>query len=139
MTVVLFVCVENACRSQMAEAIFNSLAPPAYRAISAGSRPRQDMDGKAVAVLKEVGIKIDGRRPKLLTSAMAKEADRVVTMGCADACPIVPKALEDWGIEDPSGKSIVKYREVRDLIRSKVVGLIAQLSQGKEAQETNTC
>lgn len=126
---VLFVCVENACRSQMAEAIFNRLASGRSNAVSAGTKPADRINPNAVKVMEEIGIDISAQRPKLLTSKMVNEADIVITMGCgADACPVVLKEVEDWKIEDPSGKSIEKFREVRDEIKKKVENLIKSMS-----------
>ena len=102
MTTVLFICIENSCRSQMAEAIFNHLAPRGMRAISAGSRPAKEVKALALIALKEVGIDVDALRPKLLTREIAQAADKIVTVGCPEACPAVGKPIEDWGIEDPS-------------------------------------
>ncbi len=121
----LFVCVENSCRSQMAEAILNQLAEDrgiAVRAMSAGTRPAAEVKPSAVQVLREIGIDATHQKPKLLTQGMLKKVDKIITMGCLakDVCPVIflPKT-EDWGIEDPSGKSIEKFREVRDIIKGK--------------------
>ena len=125
---VLFVCVENACRSQMAEALLNKLAKGWAVAVSAGDRPASEVDAKAVEVMKEIGIDITGQRPKSLTKRMVEEADVVITMGCgADVCPVVPKRVEEWKIEDPAGKPVAKFREVRDEIRKRVEELVETL------------
>jgi arsenate reductase len=108
----------------MAEVIFNHLAPGDMRATSAGSRPAKEVDPFALAVLREIGIKTDSLSPKLLTREIAERADRIVTMGCPEACPAVGKPMEDGGIEDPSGKDIEEYRKVREVIRRKVETLI---------------
>jgi arsenate reductase len=108
----------------MAEAIFNHLAPGGMRAISAGSRPAKEVKALALTALKETGINADALTPKLLTREMAERADRIITMGCPEACPAVGKPMEDWGIEDPSGGGIQEYRKVRDAIRQKVEGLL---------------
>jgi len=98
-------------------------------AISAGTRPADQVNPKAVEVMKEIGIDISKQKPKLLTQEVTKEVDRIVTMGCgADFCPAPYVKAEDWGIEDPSGMSIDKFREVRDVIRRKVEKLIRQIS-----------
>jgi arsenate reductase len=128
--VVLFICIQNSCRSQMAEAIFNHLAPEGTRATSAGSRPAGQVDPIALAVLKEIGIKTDSLNPKLLTREIAQRADTIVTMGCPEACPAVGKPMEDWGIEDPSGKDIDDYRQVRDTIMKKVKTLLKASESG---------
>lgn len=125
---VLFVCVENACRSQIGEAFFRKFADGKALAKSAGVEPSKEVNPKAVAVMREVGIDINRRKPKLLTTDMVKEADRVVTMGCgADACPVLPDETEDWQTEDPSGKSIDKFREIREEIKRRVEELIEEL------------
>ncbi len=125
---VLFVCVENARRSQMAEALFNRLAEDRGKATSAGNHPGPRVDPKAVKVMKEIGIDMSCYKPKALTASMVKEADVVITMGCgAEACPVVPKRIDDWEIEDPAGKPIEKFREVRDIIKTKVETLVETL------------
>ena len=125
---VVFVCVENARRSQIAEAFFNKLAKGQAVAVSAGAKPASKVDEKAVDVMKEIGIDITEQRPKALTMKMVEEADVVITMGCgADACPVVPKRVEEWKIEDPAGKPIAKFREVRNKIRKRVEKLVDTL------------
>lgn len=125
---VLFVCVENAYRSQMAEAFFNKLSKTS-KASSAGTKPTSSVNPIAIRVMKEVGIDMGRAKPKLLTLEMLEQADRVITMGCAvgDVCPGAIIDTEDWGIEDPAGKSIQKFREVRELVRRKVEKLIMEL------------
>ncbi|MGQ9515509.1 MAG: arsenate reductase ArsC [Thermoproteota archaeon] len=126
----LFVCVENSCRSQMAEAILNKIAEDrgiAVRAMSAGTRPAAEVNPFAVQVLREIDIDASHQKPKLLTQEMLEKADKIITMGCLakDVCPaIFLSKTEDWGIEDPSGKSIEKFREVRDIIKGKVEDLL---------------
>ena len=125
---VLFVCVENARRSQMAEAFFNKLAKGQAVAVSAGAKPASKVDAKAVEVMKEIGIDITEQKPKALTMKMVEEVDVVITMGCgADVCPIVPKRVEEWKIEDPAGKPIAMFREVRNEIRKMVEKLVRAL------------
>ena len=125
---VLFVCIENARRSQMAEALFNKLAKGHAVAVSAGDRPSSKVDPKAIEVMKEIGIDITKRRPKSLTMKMVTEADVVVTMGCgAEVCPVIPKRAEEWKIEDPAEKSTDKFREVRNEIKERVERLIKTL------------
>jgi len=127
---VLFVCVENSCRSQIAEAFFNSLAPNSLRATSAGTKPGNRVNPQAVAVMKEAEIDISQQKPKLLTSEMIEKADRIITMGCGeDVCPatFLPK-IEDWKIEDPVGQPLAKFREVRDEIRRRVQKLIEEMT-----------
>jgi len=125
---VLFICVENACRSQMAEAFFNKLASGKAIAISAGTKPLNMVNSKAIEVMKEIGIDMDKQKPKLLAQEIMQKADKLITMGCeADFCPAPSLQAEDWKIEDPSGKSIEKFREVRDKIRQKVEKLIEEM------------
>jgi len=127
---VLFICVENACRSQMAEAFFNKLASGKAIAISAGTKPSNMVNSKAIEVMKAIGIDMDKQKPKLLTQEMIQKADKLITMGCEpDFCPAQSSQTEDWGIEDPSGKSIEKFREVRDKIRRKVERLIEEMKR----------
>jgi len=127
---VIFVCVENSARSQMAEAFFNRLAKWS-KAESAGTRPAKSVNPLAVEAMAEVGIDISGAKPKMLTLEMLEGADRVVTMGClsGELCPAALVPTEDWGIEDPAGKSIEKFREVRDVIRKKVEELVKELEK----------
>ena len=126
---VLFICVENACRSQIAEAFFNKYAMGKAVAISAGTRPASHVNPRAVEVMKEVGIDISKQKPKLLTQEMTREVDKIVTMGCgAEFCPAPYVKAEDWSIEDPSGKSLDKFREVRDQIKRKVEKLVKEIS-----------
>ena len=127
---VLFVCVENARRSQMAEAFFNKLTKSETVAVSAGDKPASKIDENVVEVMKEIGIDITKEKPKALTMKMVEEADVVITMGCgADVCPVVPKRVEEWKIEDPAGKPIAKFREIRNEIRKRVKNLIEELNQ----------
>lgn len=128
MKTVLFVCVHNAARSQMAEAFFNEMAEGRHRGISAGSQPAEEVDPGALAAMAELGLDIGDARPKKLTASMVVEADVVVTMGCGeDVCPVVPKEVLDWELEDPSGKPLEKVRETRDQIRERVERLIEAL------------
>ena len=132
MKTVLFVCIENAGRSQMAEAIFNKYAKGRFKAVSAGTMPGKRVSPLVVEALKEIGINISGKKPKLVTSEMIKEADKIITMGCgADFCPVnfLPK-VEDWELEDPKGRPIEKVREIRNEIQMKVETLIQVLSTG---------
>jgi len=127
---VLFVCVENACRSQMAEGFLNALAGKKASAKSAGNMPAKTVNPLAVQVMKEAGVDISNHKPKMITAEMIQEADKVILMGCGrNSCPIVPKEVEDWRIEDPSGKGVEKFREVRDIIRKKVEKLIAEVNK----------
>ena len=125
---VLFVCVHNAGRSQMAAAWLNHLAAGAIEVRSAGSAPADQVNPSAVEAMAEVGIDIAAEQPKVLTTEAVKESDVVITMGCGDACPIFPgKRYEDWELEDPAGKSVDGVRPVRDDIRARVEVLLAEL------------
>jgi protein-tyrosine-phosphatase len=123
---VLFVCVGNAGRSQMAEAFFNQAAGGKAVAISAGTRPASAVDPKAMEVMREVGIDISGNKPKALTMEMLEQADRVVTMGCGveGVCPASFVDTEDWQLEDPKGKPIETVRRIRDEIKTRVLRLL---------------
>ncbi len=112
----------------MAEAFLNKLARGEAVAVSAGTKPASKVDKKAVEVMKQIRIDMTKQRPKALTMMMIKEADVVITMGCgADACPVVPKRMEEWKIEDPAGKPIAKFRGVRNEIRKRVEKLVKTL------------
>lgn len=134
---ILFVCVKNSARSQMAEAFFNHFNDdPRFNAMSAGTEPAETIDPLAKAVMEEIGISLDGQRPKLYTVEMADKAYIVITMGCLDKCPYAPpEKTWDWGLDDPYGKPIEKYREVRDEIRRRVLKLIEDLKSGKAREE----
>ena len=125
---VLFVCVGNSCRSQMAEAIFNHLAKDSdWMAISAGTMPEDRVNPDAVKALKEIGLN-PLSEPKPLTPELAKDASVVVTMGCMDECPYVPgKRIIEWDIEDPKGKGIEKYRAIRDELHRRIEKLLGDL------------
>jgi arsenate reductase (thioredoxin) len=128
MKTVLFACVHNAGRSQMAAAIFNGLVDPAQgRAISAGTQPGPRVHPEVDAALREIGIDVSGAAPQKLTEALARQAQVLVTMGCGDECPYVPGTrTEDWPLPDPKGQSIEVVREIRDEIRRRVEDLIAR-------------
>ena len=134
MKTVLFVCIGNAGRSQMAEAFFNSMAQGKAQAMSAGTNPAKSVDPKVVELMKEVGIDISDRQPKPLTLEMLEQADKVITMGCGveQACPATLTETEDWGLEDPKGKPVEKIREIRDEIRKRVDALIKKLYQSNK-------
>ena len=126
MTTVLFACVHNAGRSQMAAAWFNLLADPAQaRAISAGTEPGARVHPEVVTVMQEVGVDLSGARTTRLSDEAARQAQLLVTMGCGDQCPIVPGAArDDWPLEDPKGKPIERVRAIRDDIRDRVRTLV---------------
>ena len=130
--VVLFVCVHNAGRSQMAAALLNRMAAGAVDVRSAGSDPADALNPVVMEAMAEVGIDISGERPKLLGDAVVREADAVITMGCGDACPIYPgKRYEDWELEDPSGKDLGTVRRIRDEISGRVRALLDELDGGR--------
>jgi len=125
---VLFVCVHNAGRSQMAEALFNTMTKGRHRGISAGSQPSNHVNPNAVKAMNEIGIDISGGKPKKLTGEMVEAADKVIIMGCGEeVCPVVPKEIEDWQLEDPEGKSLKEVRAIRDQIKERVTQLIETL------------
>jgi arsenate reductase len=136
MRYVLFVCVQNAGRSQMAQALFERQAPQDLRAESAGSEPAAGVHPEVVEVMKEVGIDLSGRRPKKLGVEMQLHADWAVTMGCGDVCPYVPTRVEDWDIPDPAGEPIERVREIRDLIAGRVERLIEERAEEIRADRT---
>ena len=127
---VLFVCVENAGRSQIAEGFFKKLAPSEYEGISAGTIPVSEINPLAVQAMKEVDIDISDNKSKLVTNEMIEESDSVVNMGCMDkeSCPaLFVEEIDDWDIEDPKGKSIEDVRRIRDSIELKVKELVSDL------------
>lgn len=126
---VLFVCVHNAGRSQMAEAFYNRLAKGKGNAISAGTNPTSAVGPTVVKVMKEVDIDISGKKPRLLTPDLIDQANLVVTMGCGveGVCPASWIDTQDWQLEDPKGKSIEKVREIRDEIRARVIELLNRI------------
>jgi arsenate reductase (thioredoxin) len=135
MKTVLFACVHNAGRSQMAAAWFNALADPAKaRALSAGTEPGARVHPEVLDVMREVAIDLSSATPQRLTAELAARADLLVTMGCGEACPVVPGlGHEDWVLEDPKGKPLPRVRAIRDEIRAKVANLIARDGLGPES------
>ena len=125
---VLFVCVHNAGRSQMAAGWLHHLGGGGVRVLSAGSAPAETINPVAVEAMAEVGIDITEAVPQLLSTEAVQESDVVITMGCGDACPIFPgKRYEDWALEDPAGQGIDAVRPIRDEIRGRVEALVASL------------
>ena len=125
---VLFVCIHNAGRSQMAAAYLHHLSGGAIEVRSAGSAPADQVNPSAVAAMAEEGIDLSAETPKILTTEAVKESDVVITMGCGDTCPIFPgKRYEDWELEDPAGKGVESVRPIRDEIRRRVLELIDSL------------
>ena len=126
---VLFVCVHNAGRSQMAAALLERKAEGQVRVLSAGSEPADELNPAVVEAMGELGIDISAERPKKLEDGMVRISDVVITMGCGDACPIYPgKRYEDWELEDPSGEDLETVRGIRDEIESRVDALLGELS-----------
>ncbi len=122
---VLFVCVHNAGRSQMAAGWLSALGSGRVGVLSAGSMPAEQINPVAVEAMAEVGIDIASQQPKVLTDDAVQESDVVITMGCGDACPIYPgKRYEDWTLEDPAGQGIESVRPIRDEIRGRVEELL---------------
>jgi arsenate reductase (thioredoxin) len=128
MKTVIFACVHNAGRSQMAAAYFNALADPGKaRAVSAGTQPGTRVHPEVLEAMKEVGIDLSSAVPRLLTDELARGASHLITMGCGDACPVVPGLIRgDWPLEDPKGKPVERVREIRDDVKGRVAALLAQ-------------
>jgi arsenate reductase len=125
---VLFVCVHNAGRSQMAAGFMRALSGGAVEVLSGGSEPGNQINPVAVEAMAEEGIDISQAVPTLMTTEQVRESDVVITMGCGDTCPIFPgKRYEDWELEDPAGKDLETVRRVRDEIRGRVEALLAEL------------
>ena len=125
---VLFVCVHNAGRSQMAAGFMESLSEGKIEVLSAGSAPKESINPVAVQAMAEKGINIADRKPKILSTEAVQASDVVITMGCGDTCPFFPgKRYEDWVLDDPAGKSIEEVRSIRDEIEKRVRALISEL------------
>jgi protein-tyrosine-phosphatase len=125
---VLFVCLHNAGRSQMSQALFERAADGRHTADSAGTEPAERVHPRVVETMREIGIDLSPRRPRLLTRELAEQADVVVTMGCGDQCPYIPgKRYVDWELPDPKGRPLVEVRATRDEISRRVSGLVEQL------------
>jgi arsenate reductase len=126
MATVLFVCLHNAGRSQMSQALFERTAVGRHAALSAGTTPAEHVHPEVVEVMRELGIDLSGSRPQLLTRELAEQADVVVTMGCGDACPYIPgKRYLDWNLPDPSRRPLDEVRAIREDIARRVDSLIA--------------
>ena len=123
---ILFACIHNAGRSQMAAGFFSALADPAKaRAVSAGTQPAERVHPEVVAAMREVGIDLSGARPQKLTPELAQEARLLVTMGCGEDCPVVPGLrVVDWPLADPKGAQLNRVRTIRDEIRERVASLV---------------
>jgi protein-tyrosine-phosphatase len=131
----LFVCVENAVRSQMAEGFFRKYAPEGYEPLSAGTKPISQINPLAIQVMNEIGIDISKQKSKDLTDDMIRNSDKIINMGCMDKnlCPtlFIPNVI-DWGIEDPKNKPIERVREIRDEIERRIKELAADISVAEE-------
>ena len=127
MTTVIFACVHNAGRSQMAAAFFNALAEPGRaRATSAGTQPAEHVHPEVVRVMQEAGFDLTHMKPQRLTEDLARTAQLLVTMGCGEACPFVPGVeRDDWDLLDPKGRSLDQVRSIRDMVRCRVEALVA--------------
>ncbi len=135
MITVMFACVHNAGRSQMAAAFFNQLADPAKaRGLSAGTQPGERVHPEVLATMRELGIDLDGVKPQRLTAKMVAECRWLITMGCGDECPIAPFFVQkrDWPLEDPKGRPVAQVREIREDVRTRVVAFIAENGWGRE-------
>ena len=131
---VLFVCVHNAGRSQMAAALLERKAEGRVRVLSAGSEPADELNPAVVEAMGELGIDISDERPKKLEDGMVRTSDVVITMGCGDACPIYPgKRYEDWELEDPSGKDLETVRGIRDEVEKRIDALLSDLLAERSA------
>ncbi|MEV7080415.1 arsenate reductase ArsC [Streptomyces sp. NPDC093516] len=131
---VLFVCVHNAGRSQMAAGFLDHLAGDRVEVRSAGSLPGDQVNPAAVEAMAEVGIDISAAQPKILTTEAVRASDYVITMGCGDACPVFPgKTYLDWALEDPAGKGVEAVRTIRDEIRARIEALVAEIDAKHEA------
>jgi arsenate reductase len=125
---VLFVCVHNAGRSQMAAGFMRELGGDRVEVLSAGSAPKESINAIAVEAMAEIGIDISSQQPKVLTIEAVEESDAVITMGCGDVCPVFSgKRYEDWELDDPAGQDIIFVRKVRDDIKRRVEGLLSEL------------
>ncbi|MFC7304732.1 arsenate reductase ArsC [Streptomyces monticola] len=131
---VLFVCVHNAGRSQMAAGFLGHLAGDRIEVRSAGSVPADQVNPAAVEAMKEVGIDIGDQKPKVLTTEAVQASDYVITMGCGDACPVFPgKRYLDWALEDPAGQGVAAVRPIRDQIKDRIEALIAEIDAAHKA------
>lgn len=130
---VVFVCIHNSGRSQMAEAFAKKIGEGKIIAESAGTEPGDHLNPQAVEAMEEIGYDMSSHHPKVMTTEMVDSADRIITMGCgvnAATCPAVFVPSEDWGLEDPKGQPVEKVREIRDQIKARVEQLVAELAAG---------
>lgn len=132
---IIFACIHNAGRSQMSAAFFNALADPAKaRAVSAGTQPGERVHPEVVVAMQEVGIDVSGGKPQKLTAELAAGAAWLITMGCGDACPVVPGVRRDeWPLPDPKGQPVERVRAIREDIRARIAALIEANGWGRMA------
>ena len=131
MSTVLFVCRQNAGRSQMSQALFERASGGRHHALSAGTTPGDRVHPEVIAVMKEIGVDLSDRTPVMLTEELAHPADLVITMGCGDECPFIPgKRYLDWDLTDPAGRPLAEVRTTRDDISHRVDALISELDAG---------
>lgn len=132
MKTIIFVCVHNSGRSQMAEAFFSQMAKGKAIGLSAGTQPADSVNPVVAEAMREIGLDISGNKPKMLTLEMVEKADRMITMGCGDdasaICPASFIETEDWALDDPQGKSLQQVRLIRDQIKTKVTQLLAEIA-----------
>jgi arsenate reductase (thioredoxin) len=134
MATVLFVCLQNAGRSQMSEALFTRASAGRHQALSAGTTPAAHVHPEVVELMRELDIDLSDRTPRLLTRQLAEQADIVVTMGCGDECPYIPgKRYIDWDLPDPSGQPVERVRKIRDEIDQRVRSLVAEIANAERA------
>jgi arsenate reductase (thioredoxin) len=135
MACVLFVCLHNAGRSQMSQALFERAAAGKHTALSAGTTPAERVHPEVLEVMRELGIDLSNRRPQPLTRELAEQADLIVTMGCGDQCPYIPgKRYLDWELPDPKGRPLEEVRATRDDIEQRVNALAAELDRGSDVR-----
>lgn len=134
MSTVLFVCRQNAGRSQMSRALFERVAGDRHRALSAGTAPAARVHPEVIAVMNELGVDLTGRTPTRLTGELVRQADLVITMGCGDECPFIPgKRRIGWDLPDPAGQPFERVRTIRDEIGERVRRLVDELDGGRAA------
>jgi arsenate reductase len=130
MATILFVCLHNAGRSQMSQALFERAAAGKHTALSAGTTPAEHVHPEVIQVMRELAIDLSDRRPQLLTRELAEQADVVITMGCGDQCPYISgKRYIDWDLPDPKGRPLAEVRATRDEIASRIGDLLAELER----------
>jgi arsenate reductase (thioredoxin) len=128
-SIVIFACIHNAGRSQMAAAFFNQAPPSGWRAVSAGTEPANQVHPIVADAMREIGIDLSSAKPQKLTDDLARVAGLLVTMGCGESCPNIPGLrIADWKLEDPKGQSLARVREIRDDIRNRVSTLVRELA-----------